>query len=146
MARALAGACDTIEGVDLSPRMLVRAARTRLYARLHEGELTAFLKTRPASEADLVVAADVFVYMAVLDEAFREACRVLRRGGFFAFTVQAHAGEGVILGPDARHAHAENHLRELAAQAGFTIVTFERVSTREDRGEPVPGFLVVLEA
>ena len=35
----------------------------------------------PTAEADLVVAADVFVYMAALDAAFREAHRVLRREG-----------------------------------------------------------------
>jgi len=105
----------------------------------------AFLAARPSAEADLVVAADVFVYMAALDAAFREAHRVLKREGFFAFTVQAHEGDTFILGEDARYAHSEAYLRELADAVGFTMVIFERVSTREDRGVPVPGFLVVLQ-
>ena len=92
-----------------------------------------------------MVAADVFVYMAALDAAFREAHRVLRREGLFAFTVQAHEGDGFVLGEDARYAHGEAYLRELADAVGFTMVIFERVSTREDRGVPVPGFLVVLQ-
>lgn len=145
MARALDGAAAAIEGVDLSPRMLAQAAKAHLYDALHEAELVAFLRTRAAGEADLVVAADVFVYMADLEAAFREARRVLARGGFFAFTVQAHAGAGVALGADARYAHGEAYLRDLAAAAGFAVVLFEHVSTREDRGEPVPGFLAVLE-
>ena len=145
MAQALEGVFSSMEGVDLSPRMLEKAGKTKLYDALHEGELVSFLAARPSAEADLVVAADVFVYMAALDAAFREAHRVLKREGLFAFTVQAHEGDGFILGEDARYAHSEAYLRELADAVGFTMVIFERVSTREDRGVPVPGFLVVLQ-
>ncbi len=145
MAQALAGLCSSIEGVDLSPRMLEKAQSTKLYDALHEGELVSFLTGRAAAEADLVVAADVFVYMAALDAAFREAHRVLAREGLFAFTVQAQEDEGFILGEDARYAHGEAYLRALAEATGFTIVIFERGSTREDRGVPVPGFLCVLQ-
>ena len=92
------------------------------------------------------MAADVFVYMAALDAAFREAHRVLKREGLFAFTVQAHEGEGFVLGEDARYAHSESlSARALPRRTGFTVVIFERVSTREDRGVPVPGFLCVLQ-
>jgi predicted TPR repeat methyltransferase len=145
MARALEGSAGTIEGVDLSGRMLAQARKTHLYDALHESDLVAFLQSCDAASADLVVAADVFVYMAALDAAFREAHRVLERGGFLAFTVQAHAGEGVVLGEDARYAHAEGYLRELAAATDFGVAIFEAVSTRQDRGEDVPGFVAVLE-
>ncbi|MBD2748543.1 methyltransferase domain-containing protein [Microvirga sp. BT688] len=145
MAQALKGLCSSLEGVDLSPGMLEKAEKTKLYDALHEGELVSFLSGRAGAEADLVLAADVFVYMAALDAAFREAHRVLKREGLFAFTVQAHEGEGLILGEDARYAHSESYLRKLAETVGFTMVIFERVSTREDRGVAVPGFLCVLQ-
>ena len=145
MAQALDGLCSAVEGVDLSPRMLERAQKTRLYHALHEGELLSFLKGRRTGEADLVAAADVFVYLAALDGVFREAHRVLKPEGLFTFTVQAHDGEGFILGEDARYAHGEAYLRDLADASGFTLVIFEPVSTREDRGQPVPGFLAVLQ-
>lgn len=145
MAQALEGHCDAIEGVDLSPRMLARAQETKLYTALHEGGLVEFLAGRAAGEADLVVAADVFVYMAALDAVFAEAHRVLRPEGLFTFTVQAHEGEGFVLGGDARYAHGEAYLRSLAQAVGFAVAIFERVSTREDRGVPVPGFLAVLQ-
>lgn len=145
MGQALEGLCASLVGVDLSPRMLEKARKTKLYDALHEGELVSFLKGRADGEADLVVAADVFVYMAALDEAFREAHRALKREGLFAFTVQAHDGEGFVLGDDARYAHGESYLRRLADESGFATVILERVSTREDRGAPVPGFLAVLQ-
>jgi predicted TPR repeat methyltransferase len=145
VGQAFAGAYAAIEGVDLSPRMLAVARTTRLYDGLHEGDLLGFLKGQTDRTADLVVAADVFVYMAALDDVFSEVHRVLMRGGLFAFTVQAHAGGGVILGEDSRYAHGEPYLRDLAAQTGFSVVLFEAVSTRQDRGVDVPGFLLVLE-
>jgi len=145
MGQALDGVCASLVGVDLSPRMLEKAARTKLYDELHESELVSFLKGRDDAQADLVVAADVFVYMASLDETFRETRRVLKREGLFAFTVQAHDGEGYVLGADARYAHGESYLRKIAEENGFAIALLERVSTREDRGVPVPGFLAVLQ-
>jgi predicted TPR repeat methyltransferase len=148
MGQALAGRFRRMEGVDLSPRMLVQAEKTRLYERLHERELVAFLEERAGGEADLIVAADVFVYLAALDRAFGAAHRVLERGGFLAFTVQApgdQGSNGFELGEDARYAHGEAYLRRLADETGFAPVLVESVSTRHDRGVPVPGFLVVLE-
>lgn len=145
MAQALKGLCSTTEGVDLSPRMLDKARQTKLYDALHEGDLVAFLSRREAGWADLVVGADVFVYMAALDAAFQETHRVLRTGGLFAFTLQSHDGEGFILGEDARYAHGETYLRDLAQIHGFEVMIFEERSPRMDRGVPVPGFLVVLE-
>ncbi|WP_134499867.1 class I SAM-dependent DNA methyltransferase [Microvirga pakistanensis] len=145
MGQALDGLCASLIGVDLSPRMLEKAERTKLYDGLHEGELVSFLKGRADAEADLVVAADVFVYMAALDDVFREAHRVLRREGLFAFTVQAHEGDGFLLGQDARYAHAERYLRALADANALTPVVLEPVSTREDRGVPVPGLLAVMQ-
>jgi predicted TPR repeat methyltransferase len=145
MARALEGAYDTIDGVDLSPRMLAQAARTRLYRTLEAGELVAFLEKQPAGAADLVIAADVFVYMASLERAFAQAHRVLARGGFFTFTTQAGDADEFVLGHDSRYAHSEAYLRALAAETGFSVLSLERASIRQDRGEDVPGFLAVLE-
>jgi predicted TPR repeat methyltransferase len=144
LAQALADASDVIEGVDLSGRMLAAARRTKRYASLAEGDLLAFLHARETGSADLVAAADVFVYVADLAPVHAEARRVLARDGLFAYTVQAHDGPGFRLGADGRLAHAEPHLRALAAEAGFEVVLCEEASTRQDRGEDVPGLVLVL--
>ncbi|MFL5317266.1 MAG: methyltransferase domain-containing protein [Microvirga sp.] len=143
-ARALEGRAAMVEGVDLSPRMLAKARKTHLYDRLHEGDLVGFLAGCGEASADLLVAVDVFVYMASLAPAFRAARRVLARDGLFAFSVQAHDGDGFALGEDGRHAHGEAYLRRLAAECGFTVAFLEEASTRQDRGEDVPGLVTVL--
>lgn len=142
--QALEGLFETLEGVDLSPKMLAQAARTKLYDGLHEGDILAFLNGQGAGAADLIVAADVFVYVARLEPVLAEAARVLDRRGLLAFTVQAHAGEGFGLGEDGRYAHSEAFLRAAADAAGFRPALLEPASTRKDRGADVPGFVVVL--
>jgi predicted TPR repeat methyltransferase len=65
-------------------------------------------------------------------------------GGLFAFTAQATPGPGFRLGEDMRFHHSEAYLRATAAEAGLAVSLLEPAATRLDRGEPVPGFVVVL--
>jgi predicted TPR repeat methyltransferase len=136
--------CRRIAGVDLSPAMVRKAEAKKVYDEVAVGDLVAWLQDRIAAQADLVLAADVFVYMADLAPVFAAAAAALRRDGLFAFTVQEHAGEGAVLGDDQRFAHGEGHLRALAQRFSLHPVILERVSTRQDRGQDVPGLLLVL--
>ncbi|MEE8627916.1 MULTISPECIES: class I SAM-dependent DNA methyltransferase [Methylobacterium] len=145
MAAALDGLAGTLVGVDLSPGMLAEARRTGRYARLHEGDLRGFLAAEPAASADLLVAADVFIYLREIGPVLREAARVLAPGGLFAFTVQGHPGaHGAVLGPDGRYAHGVATLRDDAAEAGLTVAALEPAEIRRQNGVGVPGWLVVL--
>lgn len=145
MGSALADRIDRLEGVDLSPRMLAQAGKTRRYAALREGDLVADLQGRPNGSLDLALAADVFVYLADLAPALAECRRALARDGLLAFTVERHSGDDVVLGEGGRYAHARPHVEAALAAARLIPVLVEEVSTREERGEPVPGLLVVAE-
>lgn len=151
MGEAIRAETGFLAGCDLSPRMIERArVKTRvdgepLYDKLAVAGLTAFLSSRPDASADLVVAADVFVYLGELGPSFAQSARVLKRGGLFAFTVQSHDGEGVVVGADRRFAHGEGWLRQRLREAGLRPLLLEPASTRQDRGVAVPGLLVVAE-
>jgi predicted TPR repeat methyltransferase len=144
MARALEGRARRVEGVDLSPKMVAVAARTGLYAALAIGDIADEMDRRPGASADLVLAADVLVYVGDLFPLFRAAQRVLEADGLFAFTVQAGQGHGFVLGVDARYAHSEEYLRTVADDSGFALVSLAKVSTRQERGLDVPGFAILL--
>ncbi len=144
MARELGARAGRIEGVDISSKMIAVAARTGLYAALNVGEVVDELDRRAPASADLIVAADVLVYLGDLFPLFREAARVLQPGGLFAFTVQSHGGHGFNLGVDARYAHSEEYLRTVADVSGMPVVSFAKASTRQDRGLDVPGYAMVL--
>ncbi|WP_296572426.1 methyltransferase domain-containing protein [Phreatobacter sp.] len=133
----------TIEGVDLSERMVEIARRKGIYGRLAVGDLALHLAALPDASADLVVAADVFIYCADLAPILAEAGRVLSPDGLCAFTVETHDGDGVILGAGLRYAHAAPVLRAALAAGGLRPLVFEPATTRREAGQPVPGWLVV---
>src|SRR5258708_36580128 len=81
---------DHLTGVDLSAAMIEEARRKGVYDRLETGELGDFLAAEAAAGAryDLIVAADVFVYMHDLAGVVAAAGRVLAPAGPFALPPQ----------------------------------------------------------
>ena len=146
MAAALRAYADTMDGCDLSPKMIELARRTGAYARLRAADVVEYLQDESDGAADLVVAADVFVYLGDLSPVFAQSARVLRRGGLFAFTVQ-RGGDDVedwALGADLRYVHSRACLQRLAEAHGFAATLIEDASTRRDAGQDVPGLVCAL--
>jgi predicted TPR repeat methyltransferase len=123
--------------------MVDKARDRRLYDAVCAGDLVVALGARPALY-DLVAAADVMIYLGDLRAVFEAAATALRPGGGFAFTIEAHAGDGYLLQESRRFAHGLSYLRQQAAAAGFVPLLLEEASIRRDRGQPVPGAVVVL--
>lgn len=136
---------DWLVGVDLSAAMIEQARAKGLYDALHVADVAEFLQREAARNAEfhLIVAADVFVYVADLASILTAAARVLAPGGMLAFTVETHVGEGVVLGDKLRFAHGRACVREAIARAGLELITLEDASTRTENNLPVPGLLVL---
>jgi predicted TPR repeat methyltransferase len=130
-------------GVDLSAKMLERAAERGIYDELAEAEVVAFLEAcRPASY-DLVLAVDVLVYIGGLEALLHAAARVLRPGGLLAFSTEDLADEGADyrLERTGRYVHARGYVKAAAAAAGLQGVGDEDVVIRKEAGRPVAGRL-----
>jgi predicted TPR repeat methyltransferase len=136
---------DWLIGVDLSPKMIEEARAKGLYDRLVVGDVGEFLQAREDAAFHLVVAADVFVYLADLAPVCAAIARVLAANGLTAFTVETHDGAGVILGEKLRFAHGEPHVRDALGRAGLSVRQMTRVSTRTENNMPVPGLLLVAQ-
>ena len=146
MGRALAGRVDTLAGCDLSPAMLAQARRTGLYARLVEADLVAFLAAEPPGSAELVTAADVFIYLGDLAPALAGIARALAPGGLAVLTVQSpEAGDGIVLGADGRYAHGDAHLRVAASAARLAVVALRQAAIRRQNRIDVPGRVLILQ-
>jgi predicted TPR repeat methyltransferase len=132
-------------GVDLSAAMIARAEAKGDYDRLVVGNLVAFLSDEIAKggKYDLVLAADVFVYVNELAPIFVDIARVLAPRGVIAFTVETHSGAGVALLPTLRFAHGEAYLRDAIAAAGLKLLALDRAAIRSEKGTPVAGLVVV---
>jgi predicted TPR repeat methyltransferase len=142
-ARAFAAQTDEIIGIDLSPRMVELASLTRLYAELEVNEVVEALRTKKDASADLVLAADVMVYVHDMAPLLRETARVLAPDGLLAFTAETHLGDGVVLGEGLRYAHSAATVRASIEAAGLTLDRLESASSRTEGRVPVPGLVAV---
>lgn len=155
----IAKECASLVGVDLSPKMLEKA-KARGYSSLVVAEIGAFLAQAAPRSYDLVIAADVFVYIGNLASVFIETSRVTKAGGIFAFSVESlnaitlansdanmppAQSAGFKLLPSGRFAHKEAYIQELARQSAFEIRATANSVLRTEAGEPIWGTLFVLQ-
>lgn len=129
-------------GVDLSANMLSRALDRHLYDELVQSELVAYM-TSCEKVFDLVVSADTLCYFGKLSNAFSAVKKVLRPGGQWVFTVEAHTLEsGFTLQTHGRYSHSRSYVEVELEQAGFESVNLKSVELRRESGDPVAGWLV----
>lgn len=143
---ALHGHIDTADGIDIAPAMVAQARTKNLYAHLETAEIADFLSRTKDSAYDLVLAADVFVYIGPLEDIFGGIARTLSSGGLFAFSVQSadETGAPWVLGEDHRYAHTLSYLNACTAASGLLPVSVTPCTLRQDAGRPVSGHLLVL--
>lgn len=148
MARA-----DRLEGWDLSPNMLAKAAEKSVYHHLGLADLSlppdrsGLFGHLDAHRADLVSAADVLMYLGNLEAAFANVARLLRPSGHFAFSVEkAKSAEGFELRPSMRYAHSRAHVEAVLGRHAMTVLDVEETTIRMDAGEAVTGILFVARA
>jgi predicted TPR repeat methyltransferase len=141
MGERLRPSCDRLEGFDISAEMLRKARAKGIYDRLEKADLQEFSYDGP--KADLVTAADVFMYVGALEGVVKTVAGLLAEDGLFAFSAEKlDAADGFALQPSRRYAHAEAYVRRMLKDAGLKVVSLEERVIRQDRNEPVMGLIV----
>jgi predicted TPR repeat methyltransferase len=140
---ALAHRKRYLVGVDLSPKMLGQARLRDLYDELHASEIHAWLREATTARFDAAIAADVLIYIGVLEELFRDVARVLRSGGWFAFSTEESPIQDFTLKASGRYAQSQAYIRRIAASA-FGVVAAEPTTIRMESGQPIVGRLYLL--
>ena len=130
-------------GVDLSSKMVAKARGQGAYDELMVDDLLPPLQANPAG-FDLVLAADVFVYIGNLEPVFAATSVAARPGALFMFSTEGSDGQGFVLRESGRYAHSLHYIEELAARFGFDIVTIEDAVIRKESGKDIPGNVSVL--
>jgi len=144
MAPVLRPRAQRLEGVDLSSAMLARARRRGLYDALHEAEAVGWLAQAPAESWDLVVAADLLIYLGDLDPFAAELARVLAPGGRAVLTVErADDGDGYLLAPTQRFRHSAPYVQRVLQGKPLRLERLEPSVVRQEAGQPAAGLLVV---
>lgn len=134
-----------LTGVDLSSAMVAKSRALGVYDSLHAQELVAFL-LQTTEQADLVLAADVFIYVGRLEAFFEALSPRVRSGGWLAFTVEeADPGFDVQLHSSLRYAHALTYLQQLTDRHGWQWSHAQRAPLRLDQAQPLMGAYVYLQ-
>jgi predicted TPR repeat methyltransferase len=121
--------------------MLAKAAERNVYAQLVQADIVDFLREHPTA-FDLVMAADVLIYLGDLAGLFEALAGALRPGGYFAFSVEVAANGWTVL-PSGRFAHADAYVRDLAA-SGFEVLEHEVTMLRREGAGTASGGLYVM--
>jgi predicted TPR repeat methyltransferase len=155
-----------LDGCDLSPGMVGEAQkRPGLYRELQAAEVVEWLRSRSAAGVfyDLVLSADVLVYIGGLEALFEAVAASLAGGAgggggggggaggappAFLFSTEAmlEEGEGATfeLTATGRCRHSAAYIRRLAGATGLAVVAHSREAIRENAGRPVEGDLWLL--
>lgn len=130
-----------LTGVDLSGGMLAKAAERNAYDCLVQADIVDFLRER-GEAFDLVLAADVLIYLGDLAPLFEALGPVVRPGGLFVFSVEV-GDDGWTVLPSGRFAHADAYLRDLATP-DFEILEHEVTDLRREGAGVARGGLYVM--
>ncbi|MEO1527510.1 MAG: tetratricopeptide repeat protein [Planctomycetota bacterium] len=144
---ALRSYASRLVGIDLSPKMLVKASARKCFDELQEAELSEFMVTH-TNEFDVIISADTLVYFGALERAFDAASIALRGNGYLLFTVEHWEQPteiGYQLNPHGRYSHGEQYVRNSLHRAGFEVLAMDQETLRREVRRPVTGLVVTAQ-
>lgn len=135
----------SLTGVDVSEKMLEKAAEKKIYSCL-----AVFDIMQPwvfPLKFDLIYSSDVFVYFGNLDQIIKSAATSLAPGGNIAFSVEILEDDtkDYQLYPSGRYAHSRRYIQTCLNRHGLKPLELDSTDIRKQSGNPVKGFLVVAE-
>jgi predicted TPR repeat methyltransferase len=137
---------QTLIGVDLSAQMLARARQRGIYDELIQSDLLPLVQAS-SEKFDLILAAEVLLFLGDLEPLTRAVHGALRPGGRFAFTAELLEGPDCPpyrLLPVNHFAHSRAYLQALASMTGLQEVCTNPVVLPRGGGQEVAGLVVVL--
>ena len=130
-------------GVDVSSKMLEKAAKKKIYNQLEAFDI---LKDWGFPQKfDLIYSSDVFVYFGNLDTIIRSASSYLVYGGIIAFSVERLEDNsmGYRLFPSGRYAHSLKYIQDCLRRHGLQLIEETKADIRKQSGKQVKGLLIV---
>ena len=135
---------DHLTGVDISQGMIEKAKERGVYDSLHLIDGIAFLRQAP-TPFDLIIAADVLIYIGDLTELFHAIKLRLAPKGEFWFSVEECAGSGFEVALSKRYQHSAPYVARIAKISGLKVSYSRDVQIRLEYRKPVRGRIIALK-
>jgi predicted TPR repeat methyltransferase len=137
------GCSEKLTGIDLSPKMVALARQKKIFDTLEEAELIAYFNQAPAP-FDLVLAADVFIYLGDLNPVFQAITAACPDTVHICFSIESGEGEDWRLHASGRYSHSHAYILAVAKGNKLEVCRFEQVTLRQEKGGEVKGLVYFL--
>lgn len=132
-----------LTGVDVSSKMLERAAEKKIYDRLEVFDV--LQEWTFPHKFDLIYSSDVFVYFGNLQRVIGSLSSCLVPQGIVAFSVEKleDNSKNYKLHHGGRFSHSQEYLRHCLGEHGINIIEKTESNIRKQSGDQVKGLLIV---
>ena len=94
---------------------------------------------------NLIVSADVFIYIGDLSKIFQSCAISIEPGGLMIFSIElGESDSDYVLRNTGRYAHNPAYIYSLANTSMFEVVDSMNTKIRNDYSKPINGMLIVL--
>lgn len=135
---------NTITGVDISPKMLARAAAKEVYTHLVEQDILAFLKTEK-KQFDVIAAMEVSCYLPALETLLTAAGRRLKPNGLFALSIETTRQPAPHLAFSGRYLYPQAWVRRKLESAGLRLADVSVFPMRKEKNGTAEGALFICQ-
>jgi predicted TPR repeat methyltransferase len=135
--------CSTLAGVDLSSNMIEKAAQKKIYTSLYVDEILRYISSCDQIY-DLILAADVLIYLGDLEPIFKKLTQIALPGTYFCFSTEKCTNKEFILRRTGRFAHGHEYLSKVCSQTGWEILKAEPAKLRKERFNWIEGMIYIV--
>ncbi len=134
-------------GVDISSGMLQQANKLGAYDALCCCNIQDGIPGYGQEYFDIVLAADVFVYIGELEPVFATILSSLKKEGSLCFTIEelTNSTEDYQLQETGRFSHSVKYIEELCNKFKLKRIISEQITPREQNNDPILGVIYLLK-
>lgn len=136
-----------IVGVDISSNMIKETRKKEIYTTLYTNDIHDFL-LKNEEKFDLIIAADVFIYIGNIQTIFTDIKKCLSKQGYFIFTIELSSEINIKdfqLGKSGRFSHDIEYIETLCKEEGFEMIEKEEIILREENTIGQKGVIFTLK-
>ncbi len=135
---------DRLSGVDLSSKMIEKAKEKKIYDAFYESDLLEFL-SKSDEKFDLIIAADVLIYLGDPAPLFKSVQDVAEDGAIFVLSTENSNDGDYQIRQTGRYAHNNSFMEKLAEGIGFELLLRESVELRKEKEKWVDGNIFIFK-
>ena len=136
---------EHLTGIDLAERMLKKSREKEVYDELYNSDIEEFVKSSTL-KYDLMIAADVFIYIGNITELVQLIYNIQEDGGYFIFSIEKSFNhETFHLRDTGRYSQNINYIESILDDAAYNIITSVPTIVRNEKGSGIHGIIYLCQ-